>query len=59
MSSKNDDILGGLFDLDGDGKTSLDEEYIAYKIFEETTCNDYGRIDADFEDDDIEDIEDA
>ncbi|MCQ2353490.1 MAG: hypothetical protein MJ102_00110 [Clostridia bacterium] len=59
MSSKNDDFLGGLFDLDGDGKTSLDEEYIAYKIFEETTNEelDDDPDDDDLDDDDIEDIE--
>lgn len=59
MSNNNDSFLSGLFDFDGDGKMSIGEEYIAYRIFEETTCNDYERIDDDFEDDDIEDTEDA
>lgn len=37
MSSNNNDFFGGLFDFNGDGKTSIDEEFLAYKIFEETT----------------------
>ena len=42
MSSKNDDFFGGLFDFNGDGKTSIDEEFLAYKIFEETTKEENG-----------------
>ncbi|MDD4493281.1 MAG: hypothetical protein PHV32_02870 [Eubacteriales bacterium] len=30
-----DDIFGGFFDLNGDGKTTWDEEWIAYKILED------------------------
>ena len=30
-------FLGGMFDFDGNGKTTLDEQYVAYKIYEETT----------------------
>ena len=37
MSSKNDDFFGGLFDFNGDGKTTWDEKFLAYNIFEETT----------------------
>ena len=33
----DNDFLGGLFDFDGNGKTTLDEQYVAYKIYEETT----------------------
>lgn len=36
MSNHDDDFFGGMFDFNGDGKTSLDEEFIAYKIFEES-----------------------
>ncbi len=28
----DDDFFGGMFDLDGDGKTTIDEEWIAYNI---------------------------
>lgn len=31
------DFMGGMFDFDGNGKTTLDEQYVAYKIYEETT----------------------
>lgn len=34
------DLFGGLFDFNGDGKTTWDEEYIAYRIFEECTMDD-------------------
>lgn len=37
MASKNDDFFGGMFDFNGDGKTDLGEQFIAYKIFEEVT----------------------
>lgn len=30
------DFMGGMFDFDGNGKTTLDEQYVAYKIYEET-----------------------
>ena len=33
----DDDFMGGFFDFDGNGKTTLDEQYVAYKIYEETT----------------------
>ena len=35
MAKKNGGLFGGLFDFNGDGKTDLGEEFIAYKIFEE------------------------
>ncbi len=34
MNSGNDGFLGGMFDLNGDGKTDLGEAFIAYKIYE-------------------------
>lgn len=40
MASKNDDLFGGMFDFNGDGKTDLGEQFIAYKIFEEVTKED-------------------
>jgi len=39
MPSKNDDFFGGMFDFNGDGKTTIDEEFLAFKIFEESTKN--------------------
>lgn len=30
------DFMGGMFNFDGNGKTTLDEQYVAYKIYEET-----------------------
>ncbi len=35
FETDNDDLLGGLLDLDGDGKTSLDEEFMGYLMAEE------------------------
>lgn len=35
MTGKKYDIFGGLFDIDGDGKTSIEEEVLAYLIFQE------------------------
>ena len=40
MASKNDDFFGGMFDFNGDGKTDLGEQFIAYKIYEEVTKED-------------------
>lgn len=37
MGIFDDSILGGLFDLNGDGKVDLGEEFMAYKMFEEVT----------------------
>lgn len=36
-SGKNKGFFGGLFDFDGDGRTSMSEAFLAYKIFEECT----------------------
>ena len=33
--ASNDDFFGGFFDLDGDGKTDLGEQFLANKFFEE------------------------
>ena len=33
------DLWGGLFDFNGDGKTSVDEEWIAFNIMEEASKN--------------------
>lgn len=35
MSKDNNDFFGGMFDFNGDGKTTIDEEFLAYKMFEE------------------------
>ena len=35
MAGKKHDIFGGLFDIDGDGITSIEEEFLAYMIFQE------------------------
>lgn len=35
MGSNNDDIFGGFFDFNGDGKTDIGEEWIGYKIIED------------------------
>ena len=51
--TSNNDSFGDLFDFDGDGETSLDEEFLAYKIFEETTKEE--NEDIDDEDEEIED----
>lgn len=50
MSLFNDDPFGGMFDLDGDGRTDLNEEFMAYKMFEEVTRED---DDGDLSDDDL------
>jgi len=35
MSSKKNDFFGGFFDFNGDGKTDIGEEWIAFQIFQE------------------------
>ena len=41
------DFMGGMFDFDGNGKTTLDEQYVAYKIYEETTKEENKENDSD------------
>lgn len=36
----SDDFIGGMFDFNGNGRTDLDEEFIAYNIYEDVTKND-------------------
>ena len=33
----SDDLFGGFFDFNGDGKTDIGEEWIAYQIFKDCT----------------------
>ena len=40
MPSDKDDIFGGMFDFDGDGKTDIGEEFLAYMMFEELSKDD-------------------
>lgn len=47
------DLFGEIFDFNGDGKMTLDEEFIAYKIFEDSTEDD--EPDDIFSDDDFSD----
>jgi len=44
-------LFGGMFDLNGDGKTDLAEEFMAYKMYEEVTREDDDDDDL-FKDDD-------
>lgn len=44
-----DDLFGNLFDLDGDGKTTPDEEFLAYMMWNEANKED--------DEDDIDDID--
>jgi len=37
MAAEPFDLFGGLFDLDGDGRTDIAEEFLAYKMFEAVT----------------------
>lgn len=46
MASNKNDLFGGLFDLNGDGKTTIDEEFMAYQIMNE--CNKYKDDDISF-----------
>ena len=52
LFDKNDKgLFGGLFDFNGDGKTTWDEEYLAFKIFEECTKEENNDFDNDFDSD--------
>lgn len=51
-SGKDKGFWGGLFDFDGDGRTSMSEAFLAYKIFEECTREEQdASIDSDFDPD--------
>ncbi len=52
MSQHNNDPFGGFFDFNGDGKTTVDEEWIAYQII-----NDCEQEDQLPEDDDMLELE--
>ena len=41
-------LFGDLFDFNGDGKTTWDEEYLAFKIFEECTKEEENDFDDNF-----------
>lgn len=51
MGSKNDDFFGGMFDFNGDGKTDLGEEFLAYQIFEEVMKEETNDTESDDDDD--------
>lgn len=38
MAAKPDGLFGGLFDFNGDSKTDIAEEFLAYKMFEAVTA---------------------
>ncbi len=56
MGIFDDSLFGGLFDLNGDGKVDIGEEFMAYKMFEEVTKDDDS--DDDFDDDPEEEQDD-
>ena len=39
MPSNKDDLFGGFFDLNGDGKTSIDEEFVAFQMLHDDEKN--------------------
>ena len=56
MGTKGDDF-GGLFDFNGDGKTDLGEQFLAYQIFEQTMRDNSDDEDLDDDyDDDYDDV---
>lgn len=58
LFDKNDKgLFGGLFDFNGDGKTTWDEEYLAFKIFEECTKEEENDFDNDFDSDLFDDTD--
>ena len=58
LFDKNDKgLFGGLFDFNGDGKTTWDEEYLAFKIFEECTKEENNDFDNDFDSDLFDDAD--
>lgn len=48
-----DNLFGNLFDFDGDGKTSLDEEFLAFSMFNEMNKKNEDEDDMDALDDDL------
>ena len=52
MSMFDGGLFSGLFDFDGDGKTDLSEQFLAYKIFEECTKDEEVEEDDLFSDED-------
>lgn len=57
MGTKGDDFFGGLFDFNGDGKTDLGEQFLAYQIFEQTMRDNSDDEDLDDDyDDDYDDV---
>ena len=46
MGANNDDIFGGFFDFNGDGKTDIGEEWVGYKIIEDCMKEDEFSSDA-------------
>jgi len=54
MGFLDDGFLGGMFDLNGDGKVDIGEEFMAYKMYEDVTGDEEDDDDyADDEDDDL------
>ncbi len=52
MAKKNGGFFSGLFDFNGDGKTDIVEQFIAYKIFEDCTRDfDSNNDDSPYDDD--------
>lgn len=43
---KNDDFFGGIFDFNGDGKTDMGEEWIAFQIMNDVIKRNSGNISA-------------
>lgn len=59
LFDENDEgLFGGLFDFNGDGKTTWDEEFLAYKIFEEC-AKEEDDSDSDFDSDLFDDTDDS
>lgn len=59
LFDKNDKgLFGGLFDFNGDGKTTWDEEFLAFKIFEECTKEE-DDSDSDFDSDLFDDTDNS
>ena len=56
MDKDKDDFLGGLFDFDGDGKTDVFEQGLAYMMFEDITKEDREESD-EFDNDGLNDEE--